>query len=79
MIGLTESDNWLLAIRTTLPAAVEELQARIAKLDAEKAKCQELMHDYEDLIAIASRRDSAAAVEMLVAESRGDYTRQGRD
>ena len=79
MIGLTASDNWLLAIRTTLPDAVQELQEEIAALDAKKAKCQALMHAYEDLIAVAERHGDAANVDALLQELDGDYTRQGRD
>ena len=79
MIGLTAQDNWLLAIRTTLPDAVTELQEKIAKLDAEKAKCQQVMHAYEDLIAVAQRHGDLANVDALLQELDGDYTRQGRD
>ena len=77
MIGLTASDNWLLAIRTTLPDAVTELQERVAKLDAEKAECLALMHTYEDLIRVAQRHEDRSTVDALIQESE-DYTLQGR-
>ncbi len=76
MIGLTAGDNWLLAIRNTLPDAVKEFTARIAELEAEKAKLEALSRAYNELIAVAERHKDMEAVEELLDST--DYTLQGR-
>jgi DNA-binding SARP family transcriptional activator len=75
MIGLTAQDNWLLAIRDTLPDAVKAIVERLAELEAERAKLDALMRAYGELIAVAERHKDAEVVERLLEE---DFTDSGR-